>query len=290
MSGFWQKARQMQAKRLAGAGALLVGFVAAPVWAQQNLLEPLSDSSAPAASTTTQPAQTTTVMPVAEDTGQTQQLSQLFYQLQLLQQEVQELRGLVEEQSYQLNRLARDQQEQYIDLDGRIAGMVNSGARPAAGNAATGAATAGSDAAVTTAPGTGGVIALPASGGSQSEREAYTQAFDLMKARQFDESAQAFDALINNYPNGQYTPNAFYWLGELYLAQSASEQARASFAQVLNLYPDHPKVPDSLYKMGVVYHRLGENDEAISYFQRVIREYPNSSAAGLSTRYMAELQ
>ena len=132
---------------------------------------------------------------------------------------------------------------------------------------------------------------LPSSGAvGGSEREAYTAAFELMKARRFDESAQAFDALINNYPNGQYTPNAFYWLGELYLAQTQSEQARQSFAQVLNLYPDHPKVPDSLYKLGVVYHRLGENDEAVSYFQRVIREYPNSSAAGLATRYMAELQ
>ena len=128
------------------------------------------------------------------------------------------------------------------------------------------------------------------SGSSESEREVYTRAFDLMKARQFDESARAFDQLIVSYPNGQYTPNAFYWLGELYLAQSDSEQARQSFAQVLNLYPDHPKVPDSLYKMGVVYHRLGDNAGAIEYFERAAREYPNSSAAGLATRYMAELK
>jgi tol-pal system protein YbgF len=288
MSALWQKSQRLWGKRLPRSGALLIAAIAAPVWAQQNLLEPLPDSSVAPAPPAAQPARTATVTPVAEDSGQTQRLSQLFYQLQVLQQEVQELRGLVEEQSYQLNRLARDQQEQYIDLDGRIAGMVSSGARPA-GSAAT-ASVASPGGTVATPPGGGSLVAAPAGGGSQSEREAYTRAFDLMKARQFDESAQAFDVLINNYPNGQYTPNAFYWLGELYLAQSLSEQARASFAQVLNLYPDHPKVPDSLYKMGVVYHRLGENDEAISYFQRVIREYPNSSAAGLATRYMAELQ
>ena len=55
-------------------------------------------------------------------------LTELFYQLQVLQQEVQELRGLVEEQSHQLNRIARDQQEQYIDLDRRVAGLTTSGA------------------------------------------------------------------------------------------------------------------------------------------------------------------
>jgi TolA-binding protein len=59
---------------------------------------------------------------------------------------------------------------------------------------------------------------------------------------------------------------------------------------VLNLYPDHPKVPDTLYKLGVVYHRLGDNQRAIGYFEQVGREYPNSSAAGLATRYMAELK
>ena len=290
MSGLWQKIqRQWGGGQLPGAGALLIAALASPAWAQQSLLEPLPDSTTAPATSSADPAQTPGVTPVADNSGDPQRLSQLFYQLQVLQQEVQELRGLVEEQSYQLNRLARDQQEQYIDLDGRIAGMVTSGSRPAAGGSSTPSA-AGSGVSTPPSSGGGSVAALPAGGGSASERDAYTQAFDLMKARQFDESAQAFDALINNYPNGQYTPNAFYWLGELYLAQSQSEQARQSFAQVLNLYPDHPKVPDSLYKMGVVYHRLGDNDQAISYFQRVTRDYPNSSAAGLATRYMAELQ
>jgi tol-pal system protein YbgF len=286
MNGLWRKSHFLQLGHRPLAGALLIAFATASAWAQENLLEPLPQSGVAPTTTAAPPAQTT-VTPMAQSSEDTQRLSQLFYQLQLLQQEVQELRGLVEEQSYQLNRLARDQQEQYIDLDGRIAGMVSSAPRTTSGSSSAGAGTGSAAAA---SAGTGTVVALPASGGSASEREAYTRAFDLMKARQFDESAEAFNALVDQYPNGQYTPNAFYWLGELYLAQTQSEQARESFAQVLNLYPDHPKVPDSLYKMGVVYHRLGDNDEAISYFQRVTREYPNSSAAGLATRYMAELQ
>jgi tol-pal system protein YbgF len=276
--------------------ALLLAGLSASAGAQQgSLLEPLPDTTVQPSAATSAPisssgsptgsANSPTVAPVVDDPASTQRLSQLFYQLQVLQQEVQELRGLVEEQSYQLNRLARDQQEQYIDLDSRVAGMTT-GARPSgSGTAVPAGNSTGS------IPSTGSVVgASTSSGSSESEREVYTRAFDLMKARQFDESAAAFDQLIVAYPNGQYTPNAFYWLGELYLAQSDSEQARQSFAQVLNLYPDHPKVPDSLYKMGVVYHRLDDNSQAIEYFERVVREYPNSSAAGLASRYMAELQ
>jgi len=111
-----------------------------------------------------------------------------------------------------------------------------------------------------------------------------------MKGRQFDESIAGFSDLIVAYPNGQYTPNAYYWLGELYLAQQNAEQARQSFMQVINLYPDHPKVPDTLYKLGVTYHRLGDSANALEYFNRVRSEYPASSAAGLATSYAAELR
>lgn len=309
MSGYyWQMSSDIQNKNgytaessnrltLITALVLMTGFTGTAIAQQgQSLLEPLQDTNQPAAQVTLQES-----TPAVQQPAETQRLSQLFYQLQVLQQEVQELRGLVEEQSYQLNRMARDQQEQYIDLDGRIAGMTTgvrtagASAGAASGNNSGGGTSGGTGGmpggGSSSTAGTGSVVGSPAgSGTSESEREVYTRAFDLMKARAFDESARAFDQLIVTYPNGQYTPNAFYWLGELYLAQSESEQARQSFAQVLNLYPDHPKVPDSLYKMGVVYHRLGDNAGAIEYFERVVREYPNSSAAGLATRYMAELK
>lgn len=250
-------------------------------------------------------------------------LNELFYQLQVLQQEVQELRGLIEEQSFQLNRLARDQQEQYIDLDRRVAGLTTGGAvrtpapsssAPAtafgSGTAQTaapvitipppltipGSATPGSSAPVAGAPATTPQVTAPVTqsaprtGAGLSERDAYTAAFDLMKGRQFQQSIVAFTDLITAYPNGQYTPNAYYWLGELYLAEQNAEQARQAFMRVISLYPDHPKVPDTLYKLGVTYHRLGDNAKAMEYFNRVRSEFPSSSAAGLATSYAAELR
>ena len=243
---------------------------------------------------TTRPAvpQTRTVPTAtpADIASDSRRLSELFYQLQILQQEVQELRGLVEEQSYQLNRLARDQQEQYIDLDRRIAQMTTAvpdaagllpGGRPQ-GQSQQAFSTAGSS-----RDGVPGTINSGAGGG---ERAAYTRAFDLMKARQFEESAQVFNQLIVDYPNGQFTPNAFYWLGELHLANDNTEQARQSFAQVVNLYPDHPKIADTLYKLGVVYHRLGDTSRSVQYFDRVQSDYPQSSAAGLAASYVSEIR
>lgn len=111
-----------------------------------------------------------------------------------------------------------------------------------------------------------------------------------MKGRQFQESITAFNNLIAGYPNGQFTPNAYYWLGELYLAQQNTEQARQSFMQVVSLYPDHPKVPDTLYKLGVAYYRLGDATRAMDYFNEVQSQFPQSSAAGLAASYAQEIR
>ncbi|MFB1010037.1 MAG: YbgF trimerization domain-containing protein, partial [Thiopseudomonas sp.] len=45
---------------------------------------------------------------------------QLFMQMQQMQQEIAALRGMVEEQQHQLNRLAEDSRERYQALDSRI--------------------------------------------------------------------------------------------------------------------------------------------------------------------------
>ena len=105
-----------------------------------------------------------------------------------------------------------------------------------------------------------------------------------------DRSLAGFEEIIVAFPNGQYTPNAFYWIGELYLAQGDNEKSRQSFIQVISLYPDHQKVPDAMYKLGVVYFALGDNQSALRYLGQVQQEYPNSSAAGLAARYSVEIQ
>lgn len=281
--------RRTRLIRSAGLAGMLLGALSAPgVLAQQ------AGAPVPAGASQTSQA--------AGAGASDRRLSELFYQLQVLQQEVQELRGLVEEQSYQLNRLARDQKEQYIDLDRRVAGLTTgtaAGAGISAGLPQPGGVTtdpttpgtaAGSTSGFGTAPAAGGAVAQPGAGSSASEREAYQSAFDLMKGRNFEESIAAFNRLVVDYPNGQYTPNAFYWLGELYLAQQETEQARQSFMQVINLYPDHPKVPDTLYKLGVAYHRLGDTNRAMEYFAQVQSRYPQSSAAGLAASYQQEIR
>ncbi len=210
-------------------------------------------------------------------------LAQLFAELQTLRSEVQELRSTVEEQNHKIRQLEATQQEQYRDLDGRVAQMS-----PGAGS---GRPVSAGPSSVDPVPASGGSVAPdPATSGAGGEKAAYAAAFDSMKTRQFDQSIEQFNRLIQDYPNGEMTPGSYYWLGELYLAKANMEQSRQSFAQVIDLYPTHNKAPDALYKLGVVYHRQGDNQKALEFLDRVQREFPASAAAGLAKTYASELR
>ena len=217
--------------------------------------------------------------------------STMFQQIQQLQDDVADLRGMLEEQAHQIEKLQADQKEQYLDLDRRMTalkGGAQAGGAPGptapSGPIAGGAAGGGN-----TTVG-GGSAAAATGGASNSERDAYTKAFNLTKDKRFPEAIAAFNQMLVSYPNGEYAGNAYYWLGEMYRATSAPEKARQSFAQVVNQYPTNAKVSDAMYKLGVVYNELGDRAKALEYLKRVQSQFPGTPAASLAQSYAAELK
>lgn len=197
----------------------------------------------------------------------------LFEQIQVMQDELRQLRGIIEEQGHRIDQLAREQKERYIDLDQRLL-------------------QAGSDAPTNVPPSPSEAV--------EGEEQAYNAAFKAMRAARempeserddaYAEALEQFDALIAAHPNGKFAPNAFFWRGDIELSRNNLEMARQSFAQLLAMFGAHAKVPDALYKLGVVHHRLGEDERALRDFDRVIAEYPEHSAARLARAYAAELR
>lgn len=208
---------------------------------------------------------------------------ELFLQLQQLQEEVARLRGTLEEQQYEIQRLKQESLERYQDLDGRLAGAAQAPASaPVAPAANAPAAQAGTPAAAMPP-----ASATP--GDPAKEKLFYDAAFDLIKAKDFAKADQAFSAFLRKYPSSQYSANAQYWLGEVKLAQGDLQGAGQAFARVSQAYPDHQKVADSLYKLGDVERRLGNLDRARAVLQQVVAQYPGTSAAQLAQRELGRL-
>lgn len=204
----------------------------------------------------------------------------LFTQLEQLQQEIAQLRGMVEEQQNELQRLKQESLDRYQDLDQRLSSApVNAGSQTGAINAGV----------APTAPAAPQPTASAEPGDPAKEKLYYDAAFDLIKSKDFDKASQAFNAFLNRYPNSQYAGNAMYWLGEVNLAKGDLQGAGQAFARVSANYPNHAKVPDSLFKLADVERRLGNNDKARGILQQVISQYPGSSAAQLAQRDLQRL-
>lgn len=194
------------------------------------------------------------------------------YQLQLLQQEVMTLRGLVEELNYKIERLQETQDNRYLELDSRFQ-KLTSKYESQAPSSLTPTAEPLSD----TAP----IINL-------DEETLYDTALELIRNKQYELAVTQLRAVIDQYPNGRYTPNAYYWLGDVYIAmpQPQYEKARQALAQVIAFFPDHSKVPDATYKLGVVYNLMGNCARATEILKQVIREHQGRSVAGLAETHL----
>jgi len=204
-----------------------------------------------------------------------------FYQLQMLQQEVQLLRGLVEEQQYELKRLKQQRLDDYLGLDRRLAALAG-GTQPIA------AAPSVAGGVVGQAPSAAAVQAVAAAGSSATgELQRYRTAIDLaLSKKDYVNAIAAFDQYLSDFPAGRYAANSQYWLGEIYLMQGELEQARQLFALLLQEHPDSNKSADAAYKLGVVYHRLGDAAKSQQFLMQVAGGTGN--AARLAADYLAK--
>lgn len=211
--------------------------------------------------------------------GGSQATAELFYMIQQLQEEVRRLRGEVEEQRYQIDRLQKQGRDRYIDLDQRILALSEKlAAQPAAPAASAGAA-GGASAPV--------IEAREYRQPDAEERKAYAEIQDLIRnQKDYDQAITKIYGFIDTYPEGDLTVNAYYWLGEVYLVKPQLEQAKQAFTIVSTRYPDHRKAPDALYKLGVTLDKLGETEQAKSRMQNVVDSYPDSSAADLARKFL----
>lgn len=212
--------------------------------------------------------------------------AEMFYMIQQLQQEVRRLQGEVEEQRNQIDRLSRQSRDRYIDLDQRILDL--SGKLDGQGGAQP-APSAGNDGGES--PAGESPQATPTQEYRQpdaKERAAYQEIQALIREQKdYDAAIGKLYDFIGEYPEGDLTVNAYYWLGEVYLVQPKLEQAKQAFTIVATRYADHRKASDAVYKLGVTNDRLGDKVEARRQMEKVVKSYPNSGAAKLAGEYLA---
>jgi tol-pal system protein YbgF len=213
-----------------------------------------------------------------------QSLVELYTQLEALQAEMRELRGQIEVQTHELERLKSRQQDALVDFDRRLRELERRGQAPAPG------APAGS----LTTPPVGGPIgtangAPHASVPTPQEQQAYDAAFNLLKQGLYDQAGKGFSEFIARHPKSALADNAQYWVAEAAYVRRDFRAALEEFNRVVTGYPNSPKVPDALLKLGYTHQELGAYDKAREVLNQVIARYPNTSVAKSAEQRLAKL-
>ncbi|BBL57147.1 tol-pal system protein YbgF [Methylomonas koyamae] len=235
--------------------------------------------------------------------------------LEQLQSEVQQLRGMVEEQSQTIADLQRKQNNMYSDLDERMqalsaagqpaaaqpasqpdAGAAPAAAAPAAPVAASvppATASAPSAAAAPTPAVPPASVAVaeskPAPAVSANEKERYQAAYDTLRNGHNAQAVKMFQDLLRDFPAGEFADNSQYWLAEAYKINREFDAARAAFNKVVSQYPNSSKVPDALLKLGYIEFDLQNAAKARDYLTRVTTSYPGTTAAHLAEKKLAQM-
>jgi tol-pal system protein YbgF len=202
---------------------------------------------------------------------------QLLEQVQALQQEVQTLRGLIEEQQHAFESLTRQQR---VDKDNSLKNTKPQNSAPVSENNENtfsefapppleSVQSIGPAAAIATTP-------------VEVEKQLYEEAYGLLQSRQYQPAVDQLQALLKRFPDGQYALNAQYWIGEVFLVQGKIDLAETAFQQIVTKYPSHTKTGDALLKLGYVAYAKGDYPKARDFFTQVKTRYASTPTARLA--------
>ena len=121
------------------------------------------------------------------------------------------------------------------------------------------------------------------------EFDLWSNSMRLIDNSRYSEAAENLRLLILSYPDGTYTGDAYFWLGEIYLVQEMLEDSAEILSAFVLKFEEHPRKADALYKLAVVKINLEDVVSAEELLQEVISNYPNSGAALLAEQDLIKL-
>lgn len=184
-----------------------------------------------------------------------------------LQDEVQELRGLLEAERHKIEKSLAQQRLLYEDLDRRFTQVKNSSNTTTSAN-----------------------NNYNFQDKKVEQQDLYTEAYQRIKQRDYPKAIELFNKYLDTYPTGIFCANANYWLGEIYMLQSDYQKALAAFDVVLSKYPKSTKSADAMYKKALVYIYLKDYPKAKLTLIQVKQQYKNTTVARLADKKLQGIE
>jgi len=116
-------------------------------------------------------------------------------------------------------------------------------------------------------------------GSAEEVKDHYTAAYLALKSGRYEEAIEKFRVLLKTYPKNNYSDQAYYWLGESYLAQNNIPRAVGNLEWMVANYPDSTKHAAAMLRLGMAYQMQERPSEARDILSRLIETHAESAAA-----------
>lgn len=206
-------------------------------------------------------------------------VSELLSQVQQMQQEMSELRGLSEQQAHEIRLLKQSQKASYQDVDKRLRELSKQQSQDKASIKPKQLSKEPTQKNTTTAK-------RKASSGS------YKTAMQLVRAKKYNQAIKEFDAFYKANPKSKLAANSLYWMGEIQMVKADIKGAEANFLKVTQKFPNHLKSADAHYKLAMIKHKQGDVKSSKAKLKALIENYSGKSdrIVRLAKAYLKRLE
>ncbi len=126
---------------------------------------------------------------------------------------------------------------------------------------------------------------------TSNDEDSYKQAYQALLNKKYSVEIKVkyFSNFIIHYPSSNYLPNAYYWLGELYLREKDYEEANKNFGILIDKYSSSTKTPSAMLKRAYGLIGLEKISDAKQQLIVITQNYPNTTVASIASKKLANL-
>lgn len=112
-----------------------------------------------------------------------------------------------------------------------------------------------------------------------SADRSYTDAVRDFQTGKSDLAYTEFQQYLTYFPNTELAANAQYYLGEIDYNRANYPNAIQAFDAVLERYPQNPKTPDAHLMKAMAYLKMNQRNRAVGEFRILVQDFPRTDDA-----------
>ena len=122
------------------------------------------------------------------------------------------------------------------------------------------------------------------------EKRDFEAAFVLFRKGDFAAAAKEFAQFVKVYSASGYKPSALYWLGSAKFARRDFNEAIAHLKGLVNDFPNHARAPEAMLTVGNAQLEIKQAKEARKTFNELLKLYPTTEAAAAAKDRLAQIK